>query len=170
MYMDFFVGRTITVYNQMHTEIEWYHCLGCMLYQYYSLFGTIRSCKIFVHWAALVLETKFLGWKRLPLSAITFVICRGAEVGSLSARAKMATKLLSGAYLLFLRQMRRFCAYCKFANLIQYNMQYIPCNSALLAQETLLLTQKGTFFVQRSPKSALIPTNLNSLQNSLCWA
>ena len=25
-------------------------------------------------------------------------------------------------------------------------MQYIPCNSALLAQETLFLTQKGTFF------------------------
>ena len=25
-------------------------------------------------------------------------------------------------------------------------MQYIPCNSALLAQETLFLTQKETFF------------------------
>ena len=24
-------------------------------------------------------------------------------------------------------------------------MQYIPCNSALLAQETLVFTQKGTF-------------------------
>ena len=24
-------------------------------------------------------------------------------------------------------------------------MQYIPCNSALIAQETLFLTQKGTF-------------------------
>ena len=24
-------------------------------------------------------------------------------------------------------------------------MQYIPCNSALLAQETLFLTKKGTF-------------------------
>ena len=42
----------------------------------------------------------------------------------------------------------------KFANLTQCNMQYIPCNSALLAQETLFLTQKGTFFAQRSPKSA----------------
>ena len=47
-------------------------------------------------------------------------------------------------------------------------MQYIPCNSALLAQETLFLTQKGTFFAQRSPKSALIATNLNSRQNSVC--
>jgi len=33
----------------------------------------------------------------------------------------------------------------KFAKLTQWNMQYIPCNSALLAQETLFLTQKGTF-------------------------
>ena len=47
-------------------------------------------------------------------------------------------------------------------------MQYIPCNSALLAQEILFLTQKGTFFAQRSPKSALIATNLNSRQNSVC--
>ena len=43
---------------------------------------------------------------------------------------------------------------CKFAKLTQYNMQYIPCNSALFAHETLFLTQKGTFFAQRSPKSA----------------
>ena len=42
----------------------------------------------------------------------------------------------------------------KFANLTQLNMQYIPCNSALLAQETLFLTKRGTFFAQRSPKSA----------------
>ena len=42
----------------------------------------------------------------------------------------------------------------KFAKLTQWNMQYIPCNSALLAQETMFLTQKGTFFAQRSPKSA----------------
>ena len=39
----------------------------------------------------------------------------------------------------------------KFANL---NMQYIPCNSELLAQVTLFSTQKDTFFAQRSPKSA----------------
>ena len=40
------------------------------------------------------------------------------------------------------------------ATLTQQNMQYIPCNSALLAQETLFLTQKGTFVAQRSPKCA----------------
>ena len=44
-----------------------------------------------------------------------------------------------------------FARNCKFANL---NQQYIPCNSAHLAQETQFLTQKGTFFAQRSPKSA----------------
>ena len=47
-------------------------------------------------------------------------------------------------------------------------MQHIPCNSALLAQETLFLTQKGTFFAQRSPKSVYIATNLNLRQNSVC--
>ena len=38
------------------------------------------------------------------------------------------------------------------ANLTQHKMQYITCNIALLAQETLFLTQKGTFFGQRSQK------------------
>ena len=47
-------------------------------------------------------------------------------------------------------------------------MQYIPWNSALLAQETLFLTQKGTFFAQRSPRSVQIVTNLNLRQNSVC--
>ena len=42
----------------------------------------------------------------------------------------------------------------KFANSTQSNMQYLPYNSALIAQETLFLTQKGTIFAQRSPKSA----------------
>ena len=48
-------------------------------------------------------------------------------------------------------------------------MQYIPCNSALLAQGTLFLTQKGTFFAKRSLKRALIATNLNLLQNGVCF-
>ena len=41
-----------------------------------------------------------------------------------------------------------FARNSKFENLTQYNMQYIPCNSALLAQEPLFLTQKGTFFIK----------------------
>ena len=55
---------------------------------------------------------------------------RVAEVGSVKASAKMAVCV----------------RYCQIANLIQYDMQYIPCNSALLAQKTLFLTQKGTVF------------------------
>ena len=54
-----------------------------------------------------------------------------------------------------------FCDKCivfahnsKFANLIQYNMQYILCDSALLAKEALFLTKKRHLFVQRLPKSA----------------
>ena len=46
-------------------------------------------------------------------------------------------------------------------------MQYIPCNSALLAQETLFMTQRGTFFAQRSQKSVQIATNLNSTSATL---
>ena len=41
----------------------------------------------------------------------------------------------------------------KFVNLTQYNMQPKLCNSALLTQETLFLTQKA-HFSQRFPKSA----------------
>ena len=33
----------------------------------------------------------------------------------------------------------------KFATLTQQNMQYIPCNSAILAQETLFLPKKALF-------------------------
>ena len=33
----------------------------------------------------------------------------------------------------------------KFAKLTQQNMQYIPCNSALLAQEALFLPRKALF-------------------------
>ena len=34
---------------------------------------------------------------------------------------------------------------CNFASFTQYNLQYIPCNSALLAQEKLFMSQKSTF-------------------------
>ena len=51
----------------------------------------------------------------------------------------------------------------KLAILIQYSMQYIPCISALLAQETVFLTQKSTFFAQRFPKVR------KSRQNSACY-
>ena len=74
---------------------------------------------------------------------------RVTEVSSLSATVKMAIQIF-----VFCDKCVAFAHNYKFANLTHNNMQYIPCNSALLAQETLFLTQKGTFFAQRSSKSA----------------
>ena len=70
---------------------------------------------------------------------------RVAAVGIPSARAKMAIKFSSTVYLLFSRQMccnntLVFACNCNFAKLTQsaiYYILYIPCNSALLSQETL---------------------------------
>ena len=42
-------------------------------------------------------------------------------------------------------------------------MQYIPCNSALLAQEILFLTQKGTFlpkYLQKMRKSKFMLSSI----------
>ena len=66
-----------------------------------------------------------------------------AEVGSLSAKAKMAIKVfVRRVFAIFGDKCVVFARNCKFANLIQYDMQYTPCNSALLAQKTLFLTPK----------------------------
>ena len=77
---------------------------------------------------------------------------RVAEVGSLSASTEMAIQIFVW---------RVFAIFAinaynnKFANLIQYNMQYITCDSAPLAQETLFLTpKKKTFFCPKSSKFA----------------
>ena len=43
----------------------------------------------------------------------------------------------------------------KFTKLTQLNMQYIPNNSALLAQEALFLTPKGTFFCPKISKKCV---------------
>ena len=48
-----------------------------------------------------------------------------------------------------------FARNCKFSNLTQWDMQFIPCNSALLAQETLFLTQKGAFFAEKSGRPTI---------------
>ena len=45
-------------------------------------------------------------------------------------------------------------------------MHYIPCNSALLAQETMFLTQKG--ICPKISKKCVNRDNLNSRQNSVC--
>ena len=74
------------------------------------------------------------------------------EIGSHSARAKGPTKISSGGYLLFLQQMHFFACNCNLANLIQFDMQYIPCNNALLAKETLLLSLNSTVLPKSSEK------------------
>ena len=63
---------------------------------------------------------------------------------------KWPQKFSSGAYLPFI-----FGHNCKFANLINYNMQYIPCYSALYAQETLFLTQMSTFCCPKASKKSV---------------
>ena len=66
-----------------------------------------------------------------------YIMNRVAEVGSLSARATMAMQIFVWrVFAIFV--VRRL----QIANLIQYNMQYLPCYSEVLAQETLPLTQK----------------------------
>ena len=76
---------------------------------------------------------------------------RGAEVGSLLERAKMAIKFFAKRVFTIFTTNASFLRV--IANLNQYNMQYIPCNSAPLAKETLFDPQKKHFFVQRFPKS-----------------
>ena len=73
--------------------------------------------------------------------------------------AKKATKFSLGSYWLFFHdKCVGFGRHGRFA-LIQYNMQFILCNSALLAHETLFLTKKH-YFAQSFQKSAQIATNL----------
>ena len=56
----------------------------------------------------------------------------------------MATKGLRQAHICYFRdKCVVFARNCKCENLIQCDVQYTPCNSALLAQETLF--QKSTF-------------------------
>ena len=54
-----------------------------------------------------------------------------------------------------------------FANLIQCNMQHTPYNDSLLAQETLLLSPKGTLLHQVFQKVRKSRQILISRQNSL---
>ena len=69
------------------------------------------------------------------------VLPRVAEVGNLSARAKMAIQTFVKRVFTFFATNASFL--CVIANLTQYNMEYIPPNSASLVQETLFLTQKS---------------------------
>ena len=49
-----------------------------------------------------------------------------------------------------------FARNLKFFNLTQYNMQYIPCKSALLAKEALFLPKKALFMPKDLQKKVRI--------------
>ena len=72
-------------------------------------------------------------------------ISRVAEAGSLSARAKMATKVFVMPVFAIFATDASFSRV--IANLVQHNMQHVTCNSAPLAQSLA--------------NSAKIATNLN---------
>ena len=77
------------------------------------------------------------------------VMGRVAEVGSLSARAKMGTKV-------FVRRVFAIFAKKSFlgviANLININMQYIPYHSAILPEKHCFYSKKK-IVCQKSSKS-----------------
>ena len=54
-----------------------------------------------------------------------------------------------------------FARYHKFANLTPYNVQHIPCDSALHAQEALFLTPNKHFFRTRISKNFVNHKKLN---------
>ena len=84
-----------------------------------------------------------------------FLICIGdrvAEVGSLSVRAKIAKKFSSGAYLLFSRQMCRFCALqvWKF-NSVEYAIYHVIKH--FLPKNYSFCHKRALFFAQSLPNS-----------------
>ena len=76
-----------------------------------------------------------------------------AEVGSLSSKTKMDMKMSVKRILTIFASKASFLReIAKFANSTQNIMQYIPCHSALLAQERWFFTQNDTSFALRFPK------------------
>ena len=74
---------------------------------------------------------------------------RVAELGSPSSGANNGNENFRQARIYNFRvKCVIFARNRKFAKLTQWNMQYTPCNSALLAQETLFFTQKDIFFAR----------------------
>ena len=88
---------------------------------------------------------------------------RWQKFSSLSARAKMAIQISSGAYLLLSPQMRRFCAWLQISkfNSVQYAIyhvvvQFCPRNFCAFDPP------KTTFFAQSISKSATSATRMQS--------
>ena len=99
-----------------------------------------------------IFQAIFAPDERLPSFATLLTIwMRVAEVGGLLASAKMPIRKIGQARICYYRdKCVVFARNCKFAISIQYDMQYIPCNNALLAKETLLLSLNSTVL----PKSS----------------
>ena len=91
---------------------------------------------------------------------------RVAELGSLSSGAKMEMKIfIKRVFTIFASNASFFARNRKFAKLTQWNMQYIPCNNALLAQETLFLAQRAPFLAKVFQKVRKLRQILISQQN-----
>ena len=69
---------------------------------------------------------------------------RVAEVGSLTARAKMAIKIF--VWRAFAIPVTDASFWCIIANSIQYKMQYLPCISALFLTKNTIFDKKNTIF------------------------
>ena len=89
-----------------HQEIS---CLALLLSAVRRIFFFCKNCQI----------------KRSVKFVFVVFSHKVAEIGSHSARAKGPTKILSGAYLLFLRQMHFFACNCNFAHLVHCDMRNI---------------------------------------------
>ena len=89
------------------------------------------------------------------------------EVGSLSARTKIATKVFVRRVFAIFATNASFL--CVIANSFQYNMQYVPCNKALFSQETLFLTQISTFWPKVFQKVRKTRQIIISRRYSVCW-
>ena len=85
-----------------------------------------------------------------------------AEVGSLTARAKMAIQFFVWRVFAVFATNAPFLRVIATLQICFSIMQYIPCNSDLLAQETLFLIKKSTSSVFRDNPIIL-------LQNSVCY-
>ena len=106
-------------------------------------------CIIMKKWGDTPLFCIAYIWHSFQFSILDIPKTRVAEVGSLLVRAKMVIKtFIKQVFTIFASNVCFFVRKCKLANLIQCNMRYIQCNSALLAKEALFLTKKGTCFVQ----------------------
>ena len=108
-----------------------------------------HSANFIAAWLFLASPNTHTNTKALWLNN-TLLLCRVAEVGSLSARAKMAIQIFVGRVFATFSKCVFFARNCKLANSIQYNMQYIPC--ALLAHETLHYRLRWPFGVLKHKK------------------